>query len=894
MSRRAVASFLAVAATCALFAVDHESPLRGAVRILDLLCTFREAHELTLDGIEGEIRIRRDPTAGTVWVEAATESDMLYGQGYAQAKDRLFQLEILRRMSKGEIAEIIGEKGVGVDKWNRALRFRHLAAADVATMARAKPEVLALTESFVAGINAYIDQKTEFWNTVPIDLWLLRTIPARFTVADVLCFMRWHASAMNKGWQNELVFDSLRDALPEDVLASLVQGLRYTSGKDGLDAAYETMSSTLDEVGEVNPLPGLKTGSDGDGPSEMLAGLSDNGGSNAWVVSGEHTASGMPLLANDPHLPMSLPAAWHGVHLRAEKQNLTLTGLSVPLLPYVVAGNNGYIANGVTLSRCDADDVFVEKVQRPKEGAATYTDTDGQTKPLTLRTELIRVKGKADPIEFTVEETPRGPLVCGLLDRVQSVAEGELDCALRTLATTDGEEMWREFGAAGVAGLRTLAHARDFDGFLQALSETAIAQLNMVFADTAGNIGYSMTGRVPTRMELGQRPRHGWNASHAWTGWHPHSAMPRTLNPKRGFVVSANQKPYPGPHDEPAGFGDIFQHGWRSARLEALIAGKIAAGEKVTAADSIGWQRDLVSLPAVEFVKLVREVLPESEDGSEAAALIRAWDGRFTVESSAAAVFAAAREAILRRVLTAAFPPAEDEGACGGGDACPAESTEAERLRVALLVDRILGVGELRAGKLSNDFEGRSSALLLRLLHAQPSVAPLLRGLPPARALLADGLAAAAARLLAATGAGTLAGVRWGDVHPASFGHPLGKAGFPLDHVFNVDAGGVPGDSDTVQLAAFLHQQEPIAGLPLPPTAKPFAQRGFAATGRLIVDMADVPGTMRLIVAPGNSGRISSPHYRDTHRLLTGGWEEHVPLVGGVEGTELEETLLPA
>ncbi|KAJ9453722.1 Penicillin acylase 2 [Diplonema papillatum] len=842
---RGVAVALAAALLAAPLAVaaGADDPWRALAAGLDAVCAGREEVLVTSAKLQGgSVRLYRDPASGTVQIVAETEADLLFGQGYAHAKDRLFQLEILRRLALGEISALVGEKAVAIDKWNRAMGYRQLGAGDHRLLS---DPVQAGLEAYCHGINAYLSKRSLFLN-MPADLLVLGAHPRPFTPGDILAFIRWHSSSMNKGWQNEFVFEKLHAALGEEIVRALSDGLRYDS-----DSIAGGMSATLHKPHEFNRRRGasLRFPETLAHPlSALVPGSSENGGSNAWVISGNLTASGKPIIANDPHLPFSLPAAWHSIRLTAPRLGVDQMGLSCPLIPYIVAGTNTHTANGVTLGRCDVDDVFLEKVRVRPDGVRVYLDADGSEKPLAARVESIEVKGRDAPVKFTVYETPRGPLVC----RILGLAAEGTDCSLASLALQKPAEMLAGFGRRhSLNTLRQLTYARTFDQFRAAAEDAVTCNLNMVFAAANGDIGYQMTGRVPNRTDIGEAPREGWNSAHQWNGWVPFNAMPTALNPERGYIVSANQKPYLDGADPPEFLGNVWQHGWRGRRVEELIRAATAGGGKVTPGNSRAWQRDLVSIPGRTFADYARDGLFDGVRGASGSArigemvsVVRAWDGGMRVDSSAAAIFAAFKEEILREVLRGFVPSNQ-------------------------FADEILGVGMIQAGKLGNDLEGRQSAFALRILRNDSFVHTLLAaGNKTLPGVVESAWEKTYERLSSFTKREDPATWRWGEMHRSSFVHPLGKAGAPLDKMFNVEAGEVPGDADTVSLAAYLHQSEARPGLPMP--AQPFQQRGFAASSRWVADLLGGAATdTHIVVAPGNSGRQSSPHYDDMKDLLT-------------------------
>ncbi|KAJ9463086.1 Acyl-homoserine lactone acylase QuiP [Diplonema papillatum] len=848
-----VAGIAAVAAGC--------NPLAAFVAGIDWAATRSDKATVLVASLKSEtVEIYRDPATGMLHIIADNEHDAVFGQGYAQAHDRLFQLDVLRRAAAGTLAELVGEAAVPLDKWSRTVGYSPRGDEDweIVLETDDKADIRRYLRAFMDGINAYIKEHSAFWQ-LPVEYVLLREKPQLFEPRDTLRFMRLHATAMNKGWQNELLFAELFAKVDPQIVNALRSAVAYDS-----ENLAGGMGSTLQKAHEVNPTTDLVQSFKDMGwdtkeldANPFVAGATEGGGSNAWVISGRYTASGKPILANDPHLPFTLPSIWHSTRLTIKDIDLDQMGLACPLVPYMVVSYNGHIAFGATLARIDADDVFIEKISQAPDGTKLYLDSDGAKKPVESRTEYIRVKGVNEAIPLTVEETRRGPLVCGMLNIAANVTGGEeMDCSLSSLSLQKKAVIRDAWGASIPSdALRTLTHAKDYAGFRRGVEGIVTCNMNMVFSDKNGDIGYQMCGRSPVRTEILDTPREGWNPAHQWLGWVPFDRMPHALNPERGYIVSANQKPYPDADGTDVLLGNLWQHGWRAKRVEELLLGAAAAG-KLTLADSVRWQRDLTSIPARTFAAAAREAgdswvssgTPADPNHGQIRAMVeivRSWNGSMTVESSAAVVYASVKEHLLRNLLHAALPDKS-------------------------MASRVLGIGQLSVGKLSNDLDGRHSAFFLRVLSGDPSAGPLVAAAgKPVPRLVYEAFGSAYAAVSAHTGERAPGKWRWGAVHPASFVHPLGKGDGVLSRLFNVNVGPVPGDADTLNLAAYIMQDEDIAGLPKPKAL--YQQRGFAASARLVVEHAAKAHESECyhLVAPGNSGRPSSPHFSDKADVLT-------------------------
>ncbi|KAJ9468017.1 hypothetical protein DIPPA_64055 [Diplonema papillatum] len=808
--------------------------LRVTVQLLDAL--NQEPHIVVLSRNGERIALLRHKRTGMVHVNASNEVDLCFGSGYAQARDRLFQLEIMRRLALGTLSEVVGPAAVLSDRWNRAMNFRDIASHDWEELEVAHPEAAMCLTAFVDGMNTYLDARGGLLG-MPIDLMLLQTVPERFKVTDCYVFARWHAAALNKGWQNEELFARAYADLDDGIVELLRGILRYDSETPGAG-----MGSMLHRSPEVEKMSAASS----------FDGLyANSGGSNAWVIHGNYTATNKPILANDPHLPFTQPAMW--IMMRQTYPGFDGSGFCVPFVPFIIAGHNKHLSYGITLGRADVDDLFLENVElvdaadRKRDSALSaarskYLDSDGRWKPVHERVETIRIKGQPSRT-FVIQSTRRGPFVCDILGYKETCSLAAL--ALQPSSTTNGT----------MASFRQLALSRNWHDFVDGLSLIGAYQLSFVYADYDGNIGYHMTGAIPEKVNIGEGLREGWNPDHQWSGFHPFHKNPHSLNPASGFIISANHKPHQSQYDD-MWLGDIWQHGWRNKRIEELIRGAIRSGNKIDTDMVASWQRDVVSIPGrsvASFVNDRRQSLIDDEQDnrmSRAFQYLADWDGSMDKDLAAPAIYAAFKEAFLSRVFERALA------------------------NTTVTVDELLGLGMPPIGKLANDLEGRHGAALLRFLEEEESSKPLLN--ETLESAVKQSMQRACARLSAATGSISPHTWTWGSLHTAAVVHPLGKGGFPLNAIFDLDLGGVPGDVDTVCLAAYLHQSQSVPGLPLPDPA--FKQRGFAASTRMIVDFGR-PHEMLAALCPGNSGRLSSPYYRNMKDLLTGKVSEGIWLI---------------
>ena len=576
--------------------------LRSLLRLLGRRLP-RTRGELRLRAIHDTVSIARDRW-GIPHVAAASDGDAWFALGFCHGQDRAFQLELLARAGRGTLAELLGAAALPIDRLSRTLGFRRLAEEQLPML---DADVRAGVDAYVAGVNAAAADSPRAH-----ELAMLRGRRSRWAATDVLAFLGLQSLTLGGNWDTELA--RLRVLL--------------TDGADALRAVEPTYGTSLPAVTPVDSAMGPAI----DRLAADLAMLRDviggSGASNAWAIAGTRTASGLPILANDPHLSPAVPAPWYLAHLRTPEW--ALAGASFVGGPAFPTGHNGYAAWGITAGCSDSSDLFWEEIDAAK---LTARGPDGP-EPVERRREVIPVRGAA-PLVEEVLVTARGPLVTPLLDGMSA--------ALSLRAT------WLEPSA--VRGFLDVHRAHGFDAFRDAFRAWAGPALNVVYADAGGTIGWQLVGTLPRRTAgNGTLPAPAWSA-----GWEPeHLALddlPSSVDPDAGFLVSANNAPRRDVPDAPF-LGVDWLDGYRAARLVEAI------GERSDwdVAGSAALQMDVASMPWRELRELVLEVTPDDEPGRQALALLRDWDGVASADSAAASVFELFVSELAARLAVAAAP----------------------------------------------------------------------------------------------------------------------------------------------------------------------------------------------------------------------------------------------
>jgi penicillin amidase len=561
---------------------------------------------LVVPGSKAEIRIVRD-TDGVPLIAAQDDEDAAFGLGFVHAQERLFQMELQRRYGAGRLAEIFGPEAVTIDRQMRVLGLYHLAEAEIPFLPMAVRRGL---EAYAAGVNAFLASRH---GALPPEFLLLRFAPERWRPADSLVWGKLMAVRLGGNYRGELLrarmartvsttdLTFLYPEYPQDAPTTL-SDLRPIYRRLALDALYEALPPIV-------------------GPIYA---------SNNWVVDGRHSASGKPLLANDPHLEFGAPGFWYLVRLRTPQHEIV--GGTAAGSPFVLVGHNERIAWGLTTTTADVEDLFIERVDPVDPGR--YLTPQG-TAPFGSRHETILVRGQA-PLDITIRTTRHGPVLSDVLPHV--AADPGYVLALAATFTVPDDRT--------AAALWDLNRAADWPSFREALRNFVGPMQNIVYADVDGTIGFIAPGLVPIRRNgEGWIPEPGWTGEYDWVGFVPFAALPSAVNPPSGHFVSANNKIVA------AGYPYFLSRDWdlpnRAERIEALLA----ATPMQTPATSAAIEADTLSLMAQRLVPLMTRIRGGDEGSGEAILRLRRWDFRMDRDKVEPLLFIAWLREFSREIL---------------------------------------------------------------------------------------------------------------------------------------------------------------------------------------------------------------------------------------------------
>jgi penicillin G amidase len=603
--------------------------------------TSAQQTAVQVQGLKARITIRRDER-GIPYIEAQNDEDLYFGQGYATAQDRLWQMDLFRRTARGELAEVLGTGPNNIaleqDKLHRNYGFARAAEAEAAA---ASPQARALLEAYARGVNAYaasLDPKS-----MPPEFQILQYSFRPWTSADTCVVVKIFFEALSDTWRLDVMRQAM-SVLPADKRAELLPEI---SPIDVLVVGKDTQSKTKSAHVARAPVS-----------DETLAKLAHNheiataaldrigfytdalAASNNWVVSGSHTVTGKPLLANDPHLRPTAPSIWHLVHLSAP--GLRVTGVATAGLPGVIIGHNDRIAWGFTNVGPDVQDLYIEKFNpdNPKQ----YQTPSGW-QDATIRQEQIKVRkgigsSEYDTLNYDVTVTRHGPIIF------------EGDGKRYALHWTALDPTKNNAESSFV-----LNRARNWKEFNTALESFTAPTQNIVYADVDGHIGYHAAGVVPIRQSGdGSVPYDGATDAGEWTSYIPISKLPTLYDPPSGIIVTANQRivgtdyPY------------FLTHSWAQPFRARRIFDLLSEKPKLSSDDFRRIQGDVYAIAGVTFtreaVKLLRPKLTPADEKLKATLdAFEQWDGRVNAESTVPPIASQMRLAFRSKILTAALGP---------------------------------------------------------------------------------------------------------------------------------------------------------------------------------------------------------------------------------------------
>jgi len=600
--------------------------------------------------LSAPVEVLRD-ARGVPHLRASTLRDLFFAQGYVTAQDRLWQMDLSRRLAEGALSEVFGERTQRMDIENRTLGFRGVSERALAELSA---EARAPLTAYANGVNAFI---ASHQGHLPIEFILLHYQPRPWREIDSLGVALNMSKTLSTTWGVDLMRERIRAKLGPELSADLFPDHSFL---DEPVAELPRGSKPAPQWKDVYPPPTCleldpnvfhkPVASQDQPPSHpllnqpggvvdldpTLAALLAEGdedatalGSNNWVVSGAHTESGKPLLASDPHLGHSVPSVWYMIHLKGP--GLNVSGVSLPGMPAVIIGHNQRIAWGMTNTGPDVQDLYAETFNPAAPNKYLH---DGAWLDAEVRNEIIKVRGGPDYL-LTVKLTRHGPIVSKDCGR---------ELALRWTAL-EPHALSSLFNGASKMGM-----AQNWEQFITALRDYTGPMQNFVYADLDGNIGYYAAAWVPVRKQgTGAVPAPGSIDDYDWIGYIPFEALPHSYNPASGIIATANGRVVPD------GYPYFITSDWDPSYRTARIFQLLRAGKAFRVGDMLRIQTDILSLQdrwlAGQLLNAASHVEARDPDAQYALSVLRGWDGEARMDSAATLVCEVTRGALRERIL---------------------------------------------------------------------------------------------------------------------------------------------------------------------------------------------------------------------------------------------------
>lgn len=810
--------------------------------------------EVVVPGLKSEVEVIRDDN-GIAHIYGDTADDLFYAQGFVHAQDRFFEMDVRRHITAGRLSELFGEASIETDEYVRTLGWRRVAEEEVENL---DPKTREYLQAYADGVNAYISDASA--SSLALEYSVLSLTgdsytPEPWTPADSVAWikaMSWDLrSNMADEIDRSLAATSLSEerveelfpSFPADERAPIVSDANLGGGGGAIGEAPDALARPAPGVRDA--LESMSTVAEIDAKIPTMLGTGDGIGSNSWVVSGDLTDTGEPILANDPHLAPSMPNIWHQSSLKCREKTpecpFDVTGFQFAGIPGIIVGHNDRVAWGVTTMYADVTDLYIERIEGDEY------EYDGEMIPLETRNETIEVAG-GDDVEITIRETRNGPLLSDIDERIAGAGHGRVDAEdldegdANDAETSDeaaDDETVTDYGVSlrwtalepqqTIDAVFSLAQVTDWDSFRAAAEQFTVPSQNLVYADVDGNIGYQAPGLIPVRNEGdGTWPAPGWDPDYQWDGTIPFDDLPSVLNPEEGYIVTANQPVTSDEYDQLIGHPGAY--GYRSDRIIELL------GE----ADTLDVET-MVEIQMDAENGLARDIVPQldydlgSAYYNEALDLLHDWDFQQGVDSSAAAYFNAFYADLLERTFGDEIP--SDVSVTGG-------ERWMETTRVLFDDPRNAWWDDASTPQI---IEARDEIVMASLREARDELTRRQSRHPD--------------------------NWSWGDLHQLELEHQtLGTSGIAVvEALFNRGPYPVAGGSGAVNANSW------------------DASEGFEVTAvpsmRMVVDLADFDRS-RWIQMTGNSGHPFHRNYRDQFDL----WREGETLGWDYSRSAIEES----
>jgi len=605
--------------------------------------------EIRVAGLEGPVDIYRD-SMGIPHIYATSAHDLFFAQGYVHAQDRFWQMDAWRHIGSGTLSEMFGSAQVETDTFLRTLGWRVTAEAEWEALG---PDSRAILQAYTDGVNAYL--KDHSGTALSLEYAILGLLSPDYklepwTPVNSLTWgkaMAWDLRGnMDEEITRAILLKTLTPEQVEQLYPPYPEDHPVIVNKIGDGTAASAVPAAPTDPALLSALPLDSVQSNIALLDPLLGQLSDGIGSNSWAVSGKLTDTGMPILANDPHLGIQMPSIWYQVDMHCMPKSdacpFEMAGFSFAGVPGVVIGHNDRIAWGFTNTGPDVMDLFIEKVN--PENPNQY-EVDGKWVDFETRKETVAVVG-GEPVEVTVRLTRHGPVISDAYGPLKDQGDPK-DTEFVPFKERAGVDLPQQYVIALAWTALTPStpfeaiwgfdKAQNWDEFRAAASNFHVPAQNLLYADVDGNIGYQMPGDVPIRKNGdGRFPVPGWNSEYDWTGYIPFEEQPYTFNPAEGYIVTANNRV--PPRDYPYIVTSDWDYGFRANRIVEMIQN---APGKIDIAYIQKMHGDAYDASAAALVPALMQVKLSDSHVDEVRQLFDGWDYQATADSAPAALYAA-------------------------------------------------------------------------------------------------------------------------------------------------------------------------------------------------------------------------------------------------------------
>ena len=696
---------------------------------------------LQVKGLKAKVEVVRD-SMGVPHIYASNIDDLFFAQGYIQAQDRLWQMELNRHIGQGRTAELSGPSAVNTDKFLRTIGLYRAAQADWQAAGAEDQQVLT---AFANGVNAFVDTHKD---NLPLEFTLIGIKWEPWQPTDTLVWAKVMALDLGGNRSVELLRSRLIEKLGVDKASELMPSypkegpfIIPPEAKKYADAGI--LNSNSEIASSQSALLAMTIGNPNFASIQAmdeLVGIREGIGSNNWVIDGSKTTTGKPILANDPHLGIQIPSIWYMVGLHCETISIycpyNMVGAAFPPAPGVIIGHNDRIAWGVTNTGPDVQDFFIEKLNPANPNQYEY---QGKFEDFQIIKETLKVKGGADQT-IEVKISRHGPILTPVLDGVTQ------PLALQWTALKEKSSLWQSVMA--------IDRAQNWNEFRAALKSWDAPSQNFVYADVDGNIGYQMPGNIPIRGKGdGSVPVPGWTGEYDWKGYVPYDELPFVYNPPTHYIATANHAVVPTTYKY------LITLDWSVPYRAQRINDMIRAKDKLSTEDIAAIQSDVTAIPLQQLQKYVSAIKSDKPNAERALDAVKHWDGVLSTDNTGGAILEATYQRIVQNTFKDDLGDLFD-GYYGSGGAT--------RLALSALYDKPTSAWWDNAS--TSQKETRDDILTQSFEQALGDLTKY--GSAPSE-------------------------WNWGKIHTATFAHPVGSVK-PMDLLFNAGPIAVPGYGYTV------------------------------------------------------------------------------------------------